>query len=429
MSRRKKNKSLPAQPATPPVAAKPWARRFQNAVLWSAGLFPVGLVLGNVVFEALAALTVLFWLLSLAVERQNPIPYLKKHPLVIPWLAWYCVIVLSLVVNGPGSKGAGHDVAFVRDVLFGFALLDIGRKRPELARFVVRGMAGAVILAAFNTVFAHLVGFDPVMRPLEAYTKKLGISPQISGVAIYAVSFFGVLAACDAGLSVKSRRIYAVIAIIAMLQLFQIHSRTPIAAAFCGLVFGLWRGRARGSGSALGPLLAGVFLGGAVATVFLLRLWDIASVYDRLYIWKVSWGIFLDNPILGVGVSSFRDAFAEISTHGLVEGVLDPSGRLFQKPLETHAHNLVLMLLSSTGILGLLAFGWLFVRACGMIWKAPKGLRLGLAGWPVALLVLGISGENIYYSWYHALVSYLFALAGSIQLENAGSLKPGGVKK
>lgn len=429
MSRRKKNPQAPHAPAAPPVVARSYSRRFQNAVLWTGGLFPAGLVLGNAVFETIVALTVLFWLLSLAFERRSPVPFLKHHPLVLPWAAWYGVIVVSLLVNGPGSKGAGHDVVILRFVLFGFALLDTGRKRPELADFVVRGMAGAVILAAFNTVFAHLAGFDPVLRPLEAYTKKLGISPQISGVAIYAVSFFGVLAACDAGLSAKSRRIYAVIALIAMLQLFQIHSRTPIAAAFCGLVFGLWRGRAKGSGSALGPLLAGVFLGGAVATIFLLRLWDIASVYDRLYIWKVSWAIFRDSPILGVGVSSFRDAFAEISTHGLVEGVLDPSGRLFQKPIETHAHNLVLMLLSSTGILGLLAFGWLFVRVCRMIWKAPKGLRLGLAGWPVALLVLGISGENIYYSWYHALVSYLFALAGSLRLENAGSFKPGGEKK
>lgn len=429
MSRRKKNPPQPVLPKAPPAVYRPWTLRFQNAVLWSAGLFPVGLVLGNVVFEALAALTVIFWFLSLAVERQNPIPYLKKHPLVIPWLAWYGVIVLSLAVNGPGSKGAGHDVVILRFVLFGFALLDTGRKRPELARFVARGMAGAVILAAFNTVFAHVMGFDPAFRPLEAYTKKLGITPQISGVAIYAVSFFGVLAACNSSLSVKIRRIFAVIAIIAMLQLFQIHSRTPIAAAFCGLVFGLWFGRTKGKSTALGPLLAGVFLGGAVSTVFLLKLWNLDSVYDRLYIWRVSWTIFLDHPILGTGVSSFKDAFAEISTHGLVEGVLNPSGRLFHKPIETHAHNLVLMLLSSTGLMGLAAFGWLFVKVCRLVYCNPSGIRLGLLGWPVALLVLGISGENIYYSWYSALVSYLFAVAGSIGPDYGGIAKPSGVKK
>ncbi len=399
-------------PESLPVSTRSRPERLENLALWTAGFFPVGLVLGNAVFEGLMALTVIFWLASLMTGRRNPAPGLAAHPLVIPWLSWYAAILVSLVMNGPGSKGAGHDIAFGRAVLFAFAIMDIGSRRPELPRFLIRGMAAAVVLAAANTALAYASGFDLVLRPLDSYTRKLGITPQIGGVAVYSVVFFGSWAAADSALPARSRRLYALVAILAMLQLFQIHSRTPILAALAGLIFALWFHWTRGRRSALGIILAGIFLSGVLATLICLHLWSTASIYDRFYIWRVSFTLFKDHPLFGVGVSSFKDAFTALSSHGLVEGVVSPAGRLFQKPVETHAHNLVLMLLASTGLFGLLAFGWLFVRVSRLIFSSPKGHRLGLPGWPAALFVMGLSGENIYYSWYHAWVSFIFAFAG-----------------
>jgi hypothetical protein len=68
------------------------------------------------------------------------------------------------------------------------------------------------------------------------------------------------------------------------------------------------------------------------------------------------------------------------------------------------------MLLSCTGILGLISFLWLFVTC---IWAAVKNSmpwKYGLAAWPVVFLVYGLAGSNIYSSWYQALFAFFAVL-------------------
>lgn len=75
------------------------------------------------------------------------------------------------------------------------------------------------------------------------------------------------------------------------------------------------------------------------------------------------------------------------------------NGTIWQEDQAYHAHNLALMLLSATGLLGTAAFAWLYVRVSKLALSDQSGFRAGMAAWPVVLLGIGLTGWNIYSSW------------------------------
>jgi O-antigen ligase len=388
-----------------------WALRCDASILWAGTLMPVGLVIGEAVFETMVAVVCTFWILRAIAARQNPIPNILRLNLAAPWLIWFAVVVASLAVNGPGSKGWAHDLVLVRFVLFGLALMDVNTRRP-VGRHLVWGLAAALAVGAVNTLAALSLGHDLLGRSAARYTGKLDQALNISGIAAYSTPFFCVWAALDKKLSPTLRLLLFALAIVGAAQLLQIQSRTALAAAFAGVAFGLVYGHLAGRRSLAGWIILAGFLVAGVAATFIWDLHNLISVYDRIWIWRVSLAMFYENPLLGTGVSAFRDVFTQVASSGAVEPYISPGGRVFAGVEQTHAHNLVLMLLASTGIAGLLAFAWLFVRACRLVFTSPEGWRLGLVSWPAVLLVAGLTGYNIYYSWYQALISFFLILIG-----------------
>ncbi|MDI6795734.1 MAG: O-antigen ligase family protein, partial [Desulfatibacillaceae bacterium] len=341
-----------------------------------------------------------------------PIFRIFRLNLAAPWLIWFAVVVVSLAVNGPGSKGWAHDIVLFRFVLFGLALMDVNTRLP-VGRHLVWGLAVALGVGAINTLAALGLGHDLLGRSAARYTGKLDQALNISGIAAYSTPFFCVWAALDKKLSPKVRLLLFALAALGAAQLLQIQSRTAIVAAFCGVAFGLIYGHLAGRRSLAGWMVLAGFLVAGVAATLIWNLHNLISVYDRIWIWRVSLAMFYENPVLGTGVSAFRDVFTQVASSGAVEPYIAPGGRVFAGVEQTHAHNLALMLLASTGIAGLGAFAWLFVRACKLVFASPKGWRLGLVSWPAVLLVAGLTGYNIYYSWYQALVAFFLTLAGT----------------
>ncbi len=389
-----------------------WAVRLDKFCAIAGALVPMGLVIGNIGFELLIALVGLFWIIRCVVVKENPFRELLKQPLVIPWMVWFAGIVLSLVVNGPGSKGWAHDIVFIRYVLFGLALLDISQRLP-MGKYLLYGLAAGVIWAAINTISAYVFGNDLLGKPLVRYTGKLKEASRISGMAAYASAFFIVWGLGDNKLSVKLKIIVTAIGLLALGQVLQTHVRTATIASVAGIFFGaaylvqkkvLFR-------FALVALAGAILCAGFI--LIYKDVWNLDSVYNRIYYWKVAWQMWLEHPVLGVGVSSFQDAYKEMAVSGLVPEFIAPDGRTFSEIEQTHAHNLVLMLISSTGLLGLGAFTWLFIAATCLVFKNMGEFRYGLISWPAVLLVIGITGFNIYHSWYQALLAFWLVLIGT----------------
>ena len=119
-----------------------------------------------------------------------------------------------------------------------------------------------------------------------------------------------------------------------------------------------------------------------------------------------------EHPWVGAGISSFQDVYKEMAASGKVGTFEAPDGVSYQLSEQTHAHNIIFMLLSCTGLFGLAAFGWLFIRAVRMIFNRLEGARVALVPWPMVFLAIGITGFNIFHSWYQALFSFFAVLIG-----------------
>jgi len=389
-----------------------WAARLDKFCAVTGSLVPAGLVIGNIGFESAVGFVGLGWIVRCVMIKENPFRQLWRHPLVIPWSVWFASIVISLVFNGPGSKGWAHDVVFIRYVLFGLALLDISRRLP-VARYLLYGLAAGVIWAALNTVSAYMLGHDLLGKPLLRYTGKLKEASRISGLSAYAAAFFLSWGLLDGKLSAAQKSALLLIGLIAFTQVLQTHVRTAVLGAAAGIFFGaaFFVKNKKAHGLALALVLAVVL---AIGTVFYFsKQFNLSSVYDRIYFWKVAWRMWLDHPLFGVGISSFQDAYKEMAASGVIPEYIAPDGSVFSASEQTHAHSLFFMLISSTGLLGLAAFIWLFIAVVRMVLGDLKGFRYGLISWPVVLMVIGLTGFNIYHSWYQALLAFMLVLIGA----------------
>lgn len=389
-----------------------WAFRLDKFCAVLGGLVPVGIAIGNIGFESIIGIVGLCWIIRSIVTKENPLGRIIKHPLVIPWIVWFASIVISLLVNGHGTKGWAHDFVFIRYLLFVMALLDVSQRLPVF-KYLLYGLVGSIIWVAVNTISVYAFGYDILGKPLIRYTGKLKEASRISGLTAYASAFFIAWGIFDKSLSNKKKSIIIGVGLVALILVFQTHIRTAILASLAGILFCVtcfFRKRISPA-MALTVILLFIF---TVAVFFQVKgMWNLSSVYARIYIWKVAWVMWLDNPLFGVGVSSFQDVYREIATSGAVAEFVAPDGRVRMLNEATHAHNIFLMLISCTGILGFTAFSWLLVNTVRIAMKNINGFRVAWISCMVVLLVIGITGFNIYHSWYQALLAFLIVFIGS----------------
>ena len=90
------------------------------------------------------------------------------------------------------------------------------------------------------------------------------------------------------------------------------------------------------------------------------------SIRGRLITWRLSWNVFKEKPIFGWGVENFRIPFNKYYDPQLLTKNID--GSYWDKP-----HNIVLEYLTTTGILGLLAYLGIFIAVFYSIFKNLSG--------------------------------------------------------
>lgn len=148
------------------------------------------------------------------------------------------------------------------------------------------------------------------------------------------------------------------------------------------------------------------------------------SMVERWEIVLDAWTIFLDHPILGVGIDAFRTA----------------RGERFNRWQDTH--NLYLQILTNLGIIGAIAFFVLLLSIFKNLTGAKRGLE-GLAGrenfwlfqlaqavtvFILARLIVGMFGMDLYENyWWMAggLSVVIFRLARSRSINPEESFQPG----
>ncbi|WP_457572857.1 O-antigen ligase family protein [Desulfolithobacter sp.] len=388
--------------------------RIDTVCLFLGTLLPAAVFLGSAVFESLLILVGLLWLGRMSAERTLPQLTLACRSLVIPWFVWYGVIVASLVWNGPSGKGWLHDIGMIRFPLFALAMLDIsGRK--EVARPLLYGLGGCVLLLFLNLSLARYVGHDLLGNDWTRYTHKLKEGYRAAALLQYIVPFFFCWSLLDRTLSRRNRLVLLVLVSGGCWMLWEVGMRTALGATlgalYATMVY-VFRHR---------PLVLTMLLAlGGLGFVFILQFLlgndpqlnqKLTSLYHRFDIWKVCIQVWHQYPVLGSGISGFQETYTEVAT---TSGVLADHrflGRLVATEA-THAHNLVLMLLAATGLAGFVAFCWLFSGCVRHIDDDHNGWRSGLLTWPVVLLISGLTGFNIFGSSYQAVLALFIILIG-----------------
>jgi len=373
----------------------------------AAAFVPVGIVLGNVVFETALALVCLLYFFRLALLRENPLPFLKTQPVILAWFGWFAVAAVSVVANGAGSKGLGHDLVLVRFPLFLAAVVSLGQRRP-LFSTLSRGLAAAVAAAAINTASAYLLGWDLVGHSLERYIYKLQEANRIASLMPYAAPFLMGWALGGKNLSQNKRIALLALCALAFGQALQTRIRTSILGAAAGLatVGSLLAWRRRKAPVAAAAVLLCVAAAGVLFFVGD-NFRDLGSLRDRVYMWQVSVRIWQDNPLLGSGVSSFRNCYEAVAATARVKPLFGP-GTYSQSAY--HAHSLPVMLLAATGAAGLLAFALVYYLLAKRAFTTARGARAGLFSFPLVVASLGVTGFNPYSSCYQAILAFFTVL-------------------
>ena len=131
------------------------------------------------------------------------------------------------------------------------------------------------------------------------------------------------------------------------------------------------------------------------------RLFEFASGSIRLELWRETWFIFLQSPLLGVGWGQFAWQHFEY-------GVLFKSSGL--SGLYNHAHNIVMQLLAETGLVGaLMVIGGVVIWLHGlrrMVFDIYHWWLLGL------LAIIGIHSMLEYPLWYSHFLGIAALLLG-----------------
>ena len=330
-------------------------------------------------------------------------PKLKRPDWAV--LAFFFVATLSLsVAEFRGVALSEWRVVIVEPVLF-YLLLRVTRLRDREMWVVVDAFVVSGLVVALYGLWQYATGQDLITA--EGGLMRLrSIYGSPNNVALYLDRLLPLLAAVllfgsrpTHGLR---RLLYGLALLPVALALLLTFSK---GALFLGIpaslvvVFWIWQRRA---GRRTWPWLAAALVAGAVAISLASRIPSLAARLDffgatgvfRLNLWQSAVNMFIDHPLLGVGLDNFLYLYRG-------RYILDAA---WQEPNLNHPHNIVLDFATRLGLFGLLAGGWL-------IWEAFRALRQGIrrahAQWlPVAAGFAGSLAAML----AHGLVDHSFFL-------------------
>lgn len=377
-------------------------RDFRSSILvFSLGLLAFGVFMGG---WAIASGQILLFLVCLSTlfvrpsEGNDWIRPLKNIPRSTFGLIAVLLVSLSsclVIADSPGA--ALHLAKKLRYLFFPILLILfapcyhlISRNRTPTAQLGVLGLSLGIVLSTVSGLIGHFTGFNPLLLGDQPYpTRNGGIYGMVMTYA-YAMGI-ALLPLISLGLNPPLRQ-----------RLFPERNSLfitsgvwlTIITGMTGLYFSYTRGAVLGLIAGIAVLLViqrkwKWFIGIATLGLIVLTL-SIASGSrfvslkqrnqllttshsERYSQWKTALGIFIENPITGVGYRQFfsnsvdykkRHSFPKDQTR-LVAG----------KPVSTwqksHAHNNLLEHLASTGIIGGLSFAAFCFFWTTETWKSP----------------------------------------------------------
>jgi len=382
-------------------------RLFQFAFLALALFIPFSIAGENIAI----GFSVLAWLLWLAATRQWP---RLAHPLFI------ASVVLTLSALPSLFMSEERHRAFV-DWESYWQLLIVFMVGAHIARVGVRERSCAVLLA--SAVASSCVAFIQRAGGLHVGPIHIGSEHRVSST-LFTMTFAGILyqiivfiaALAAAPIKTRWRTLITAAAVLMFVALLLTMTRGAWIAVFAGLIAVCVLLRSRVLALATVLAIAVMFLythhyrndqGRTLAVDTFATEQADRNVATRLVLWDISWKMFLDHPLLGVGMGDYsREA----------------EKRLAERHVRTtvDSHNIYLQILATRGLVGFIPFVAYWVVLVMTLWKlarrAVKGslarhYAIGALGATAAVLVGALTENNIDDAEVFAAFMFLAGLA------------------
>ncbi len=270
------------------------------------------------------------------------------------------------------------------------------REKPSLIAWSLRAcLAGGVVLslmALWQVVTGEFVTMDGrASGPFEsANYLALYLGPLAVFSVLAAVRKGELRSAGELGL-VGDRVFLGVSAALCLLALFFTQSYAAWisvgAGIFVGLLLSLWKSSRRVFWISVG-VLAVVLVGGVLLQLGsekfqqFLEFSERSSSSVRLEVYQIALDLIRQHPFLGIGLGQFEQQYqvnaAAVLGHAPFEWVM------------LHPHNIFLAFWLNMGLLGLVAFVWLCVKAFAWLREDDKKERRIAACMLVAIVVHGL---------------------------------------
>lgn len=321
--------------------------------------------------------------------RTRDFTWARQTWVVIALIFWSYAAVRGALSNHPDVAG-GHALVWVRFIVFAAALQALALRAPSLLRLMLGSFVAASLFGAADTLFQFAVGHDIFGRPMlgdrltgPLGSAAIGVLLLFAGLPLLALLFTWLRA------PVLSRKAVAVAGILFLsVAIFLTGERMTailLAAALLVLLLLVARASWRVNISLIGlSLVVAALIYAAFPQVLARHLSSIAVFtipQGDMYvlIWQAALDVFKANPIVGIGVHTFRLDCPLYVPADLAEAACR----------SLHPHNLWLELLAETGVTGtaiLLVFFVAVLKPAVSLWRAWPTEPL-LAGAVIAVLL------------------------------------------
>jgi len=308
-----------------------------------------------------------------------------QTPLTVPAILLLAAGGISVLVSGDHRGALGlYRAYFLEPALFALVLVGAATTRRRVAAVLLGFASGGVVVALLNGAV--------VVNAIRHHVLDLATTPPVviyqtaNDVALYLVPLIAVGASLLLYARSRDERLvgglFVAIALAACLLSFSRGGYLALAAVGLGLA--LSHRRAKWFVPVVIVALA------AVSQVPLIKhriAYELHAVPGntldfRLRIWGQTLRLLSHHPILGVGLSYYKQAM----------------GPFWQDlPKVIYPHNIALNFWTVTGLLGLVAFGWLTVQALILGWRGWRQLappwrpyQLGVFLFLIGMIVHGL---------------------------------------
>jgi putative inorganic carbon (HCO3(-)) transporter len=328
-----------------------------------------------------------FWVLDFGFEVPRPFP---ARALVLPVL-FYAASVSAAALFGISTKNSLSSLVelwlFLPLFFFSRRLAD-----PVLRRRLFDVLVFSSGTIALYAILQHFTGWHPhrpePLMPLGNRFRSLG---SFSMELTFGLYFTFVAAVCFCLVWEKRgqtrRKWYLLVSALSFLAVLFSGGRAPLVSISVGILLILLLLKAKDRWLVV-PWAAALTVAAYLASPAVFSRVKLVKTFDfqqsnpdsRAAIWKRSYEIFQERPVLGVGPGNFKTAYA-------------PKIKGLQTGLYGHAHNDCLNILVTTGLVGLAAFLFFWKELAGRIWK---GVAVMEEGPDRNLLAAGLTSVGIY---------------------------------